>query len=255
MSPCSVSGPRRHPVSLDPRHLSDPGTRAAEQVVPAEHAGSKSRILRAEEKTCFYGGRFHWFRLKYFVLACTHTHTHTPALELRWVYLHLSAWENSGWHADFDLNQSGLCIGKPLSFMVLKRQILWWSIDMWRQSFLHIFWQKFWNANALHFLGLIMMLLMCNMRWVVQNTTFESRVCLCVNMCEIKTWKSLICALRVRPRTCREGGRESISLCTVQLSKSLFDFVKCKSRRSATAANYRYEIRRGAKTNCFCNHF
>ena len=77
MSPCSVSGPRRHPVSLDPRHLSDPGTRAAEQVVPAEHAGSKSRILRAEEKTCFYGGRFHWFRLKYFVLACTHTHAHT----------------------------------------------------------------------------------------------------------------------------------------------------------------------------------
>lgn len=86
----------------------------------------------------------------------------------------------------------------------------------------------------------------------VQNTTFESRVCLCVKMCEIKTWKRLICAFWVRPSTCREGGRETISLCTVQLSKSLFDFVKCKSR-SATAAKYRYEIQRRAKTNCFCN--
>lgn len=32
---------------------------------------------------------------------------------------------------------------------------------------------------------------------------------------------------------------KTISLCAAQLSNSLFDFVKCKSRRSATTAKYR----------------
>lgn len=53
---CSGSGPGGHSVSLDPRHIADPGTHPAEQVVSAEHSSSKSRNLWAEEKTCVNSG-------------------------------------------------------------------------------------------------------------------------------------------------------------------------------------------------------
>lgn len=101
----------------------------------------------------------------------------------------------------------------------------------------------------------LIMFLMCNeMSKVVENTTFESRMCKYVYGIKGEHENALKFGflLFAAHKHVRRVSTTIIVLDfgiehqnhfkhTVQLSNSLFDFVKCKSR-SATTAKYRYEI-------------
>lgn len=166
----SGSGPGRHSVPVDPRHLSDPRTLSAEQVVSAEHSSSKPRSLWAEEKTCINCGWFHWFCLIAF-LVLTNAHICLRAEEsLLWA-LHVGKFRMTHW----------------LWFKTIRT--LYWKTHKLHDNIKAYFVMKYWHMKTVisaYFFEMLtlqtwyslIMFLMCNkVSRVVLNTTLAHMVC------------------------------------------------------------------------------